>query len=37
MIIANRTLERAHTLAAQFNAYAIALSDLPRIWPKRTS
>jgi len=29
MIIANRTLERAHTLAAQFNGYAIALSDLP--------
>ncbi len=29
MIIANRTLERAHILAAQFSAYAIALSDLP--------
>ncbi len=29
MIIANRTLERAHTLAAQFSAYAIPLSDLP--------
>jgi glutamyl-tRNA reductase len=29
MIIANRTVERAHTLAAQFNGYAIALSDLP--------
>ncbi|MHB8471701.1 MAG: glutamyl-tRNA reductase [Gammaproteobacteria bacterium] len=29
MIIANRTVERAHGLAAQFNAYAIALADLP--------
>lgn len=29
MIIANRTVERAHTLAAEFNAYAIALGDIP--------
>ncbi len=29
MIIANRTLENAHQLASDFNAYAIALSELP--------
>lgn len=29
MIIANRTAERAHALAAQFNGYAIALSEMP--------
>jgi len=29
MIIANRTVERAHTLAAEFNGYAIALSEMP--------
>ncbi len=29
MIIANRTVERAHTLAAEFNAYAIALAEMP--------
>ncbi|MGR8935686.1 MAG: glutamyl-tRNA reductase [Gammaproteobacteria bacterium] len=29
LIIANRTLDKAHTLAAQFNGYAIALSELP--------
>jgi glutamyl-tRNA reductase len=29
MIIANRTVERAQTVAAEFNAYAIALTDLP--------
>ena len=29
LIIANRTAERAHTLAAQFNGYAIALAELP--------
>jgi len=29
MIIANRTLDRAHALARDFGAYAIALSDLP--------
>ena len=29
MIIANRTLERAHKLAEEFNAYAIELSDIP--------
>ncbi|WJW75946.1 glutamyl-tRNA reductase [Thiohalobacter sp. IOR34] len=29
MIIANRTLERAHGLASEFNAYAIALADIP--------
>ena len=28
MIIANRTVERAHTLAAEFNGYAIALGDI---------
>jgi glutamyl-tRNA reductase len=30
MIIANRTVERAHTLAEEFGAYAIALPDIPR-------
>jgi glutamyl-tRNA reductase len=29
MIIANRTVEKAHVLAAEFNAYAIALTELP--------
>lgn len=29
LIIANRTYEKAHTLAAQFNGYAIDLSELP--------
>ncbi len=29
MIIANRTVERAHSLAAEFNAYAIALDEIP--------
>lgn len=29
IIIANRTAERAHNLAAQFNGYAIALSEVP--------
>jgi len=29
MIIANRTVERAHALASQFDGYAIALSELP--------
>ncbi|MCK5897734.1 MAG: glutamyl-tRNA reductase [Methylococcales bacterium] len=29
IIIANRTFDKAHTLAAQFNGYAIALSELP--------
>ncbi|HWP94956.1 MAG TPA: glutamyl-tRNA reductase [Gammaproteobacteria bacterium] len=29
MIVANRTLERAQELAAQFQGYAIALTDLP--------
>ena len=29
MIIANRTAERAHNLAAQFNGFAIALSEVP--------
>jgi glutamyl-tRNA reductase len=28
MIVANRTLERAHVLASQFDAYAIALTEL---------
>ena len=30
LIIANRTFDKAHTLAAQFDGYAIALSELPR-------
>lgn len=30
IIIANRTFERAHALAAQFNGFAIALSELPK-------
>jgi len=29
IIVANRTLERAHTLAMNFNGYAIALSEIP--------
>jgi len=29
MIIANRTVERAHELATQFNGYGIALDELP--------
>lgn len=29
IIIANRTYDKAHTLATQFNGYAIALSELP--------
>ncbi|MBI5041336.1 MAG: glutamyl-tRNA reductase [Gammaproteobacteria bacterium] len=29
MIVANRTVERAHALAAEFNGYAIALSEMP--------
>ncbi|MCL4315302.1 MAG: glutamyl-tRNA reductase, partial [Gammaproteobacteria bacterium] len=29
VIVANRTLERAHVLASEFNGYAIALSELP--------
>ena len=29
LIIANRTYDKAHTLAVQFNGYAIALSELP--------
>lgn len=29
MIVANRTAERAHRLAAAFNGYAIALSEMP--------
>ena len=28
-IIANRTFEKAHTLAAQFNGYAISLAEIP--------
>lgn len=30
IIIANRTFERAHALACQFNGFAIALSELPQ-------
>lgn len=29
LIVANRTLERAHTLAATFGGYAIALNEIP--------
>jgi glutamyl-tRNA reductase len=29
IIIANRTFEKAHTLAAQFNGYAISLGEIP--------
>ncbi|MFA7386964.1 MAG: glutamyl-tRNA reductase [Thiohalobacteraceae bacterium] len=29
LIVANRTAERAHTLAAQFDGYAIALAEMP--------
>jgi len=29
MVIANRTIERAHNLASEFNAYAISLPDIP--------
>ncbi len=29
IIIANRTVEKAHTLAKEFNGYAIALQDIP--------
>lgn len=29
LIIANRTFDKAHSLAAQFNGYAIALTELP--------
>ncbi|ALP54380.1 glutamyl-tRNA reductase [Candidatus Tenderia electrophaga] len=29
MIIANRTVEKAHTLAQEFDAYAIALGEIP--------
>ncbi|MGD2113072.1 MAG: glutamyl-tRNA reductase, partial [Gammaproteobacteria bacterium] len=29
MVIANRTIERAHQLAAQFNGYGIALEEIP--------
>lgn len=30
IIIANRTYDKAHSLAGQFNGYAIALSELPK-------
>jgi len=29
MVIANRTVERAHNLASEFNAYAISLAEIP--------
>lgn len=34
MIVANRTVERAHTLAAQFDAYAISLPEMPGHLPE---
>ncbi|CAI8866139.1 glutamyl-tRNA reductase [Methylocaldum szegediense] len=30
MLIANRTYDKAHTLAAQFNGFAISLAELPK-------
>ncbi|MDD4916004.1 MAG: glutamyl-tRNA reductase [Methylococcales bacterium] len=34
IIIANRTYDKAHSLAMQFNGYAIALSELPNHLPE---
>ncbi len=34
MIVANRTVERAHQLAAEFHGYAIALQDIPEHLPE---
>ena len=34
IIIANRTFDKAHILASQFNGYAIALSELPKHLPE---
>ena len=34
IIIANRTYDKAHNLAVQFNGYAIALSELPKHLPE---
>ena len=34
IIIANRTYDKAHSLASQFNGYAIALSKLPKHLPE---
>jgi glutamyl-tRNA reductase len=34
IIVANRTVERAHALAAQFNGYAIALTEIPTHLPE---
>lgn len=34
MIVANRTAERAHQLAAQFDGYAIALKEMPSHLPE---
>ncbi len=34
MIVANRTVERAHGLAAQFDGYAIALTEIPKHLPE---
>ncbi len=34
LIVANRTVERAHLLASQFNGYAIALTDLSSHLPE---
>ncbi|MCU0766538.1 MAG: glutamyl-tRNA reductase [Gammaproteobacteria bacterium] len=34
IIVANRTVERAHALAAEFNGYAIALTEIPAHLPE---
>jgi glutamyl-tRNA reductase len=34
IIVANRTLEKAHTLANQFNGYAISLTEIPTHLPE---
>ncbi len=34
MLVANRTVERAHTLAAQFDGYAIALTEIANHLPE---
>ncbi len=34
MIVANRTVEKAHELASQFNGYAIGLTEIPQHLPE---